>query len=228
MNVLVARNAPFESLGLIADSLRGSGIAYEYADLYETGGRPPDLGARAALIVMGGPMSANDDSRHIRRALRLIEQACAANIPVLGVCLGAQLIARTFGARVYANPVKEIGWAPVCWTEAGQRAPLFHGLASPETVFHWHGETFDLPAGAEWLAFSDACRHQAFRLGERVHGLQFHLEVTPEMIADWLRQPVNQSDVRQLASEIDPALNVNRLRELATLVFGRWCAGIRR
>lgn len=227
MNVLVARNAPFEGPGLIASSLRESGLAYEYADLYASVVAPPDLNACAALIVMGGPMSANDGSPHIRGGLRLIEEACSAGLPVLGICLGAQLIARMLGARVYGNPVKEIGWAPVSWTEAGRRDRLFHGLTSPEVVFHWHSETFDLPRGAELLAFSGACRHQAFRAGDNLYGLQFHLEVEPEMIADWLRQPANEADVRQLDSQIDPQANSVRLRELAGTVFGRWCETVK-
>jgi GMP synthase-like glutamine amidotransferase len=227
MKVLVARNAPFEGLGLIASSLREFELGYADVDLFARVAPPPDLSVCAALIVLGGPMSANDDSPHIRGALRLIEEACSAGLPVLGVCLGAQLIARTLGAAVYRNPVKEIGWAPVSWTEAGRRDRLFHGLTSPEVVFHWHGETFDLPRGAELLAFSGACRHQAFRVGDNVHGLQFHLEVTPEMITDWLGQPANEADVRQLDSPIDPKANSVRLRELASIVFGRWCESVK-
>lgn len=223
MKVLAARNVPFENLGAIGASLRDSGLGYDYLNWYDKDAHTGDLRAYAALIVMGGPMSANDGSPHIRGALRLIEKACSAGIPVLGICLGAQLIARTLGAVVYRNPVKEIGWAPVFWTDAGRRDRLFRGLSSPEVLFHWHGETFELPKGAEWLAYSEECLHQAFRMGDNIYGLQFHLEVSPEMIADWLTQPANETDVSQLASPIDPGLNSVRLRKLAGIVFGRWC-----
>jgi GMP synthase-like glutamine amidotransferase len=171
---------------------------------------------------MGGPMSANDRFDCILRELRLIEEALALGKPVLGICLGSQLIARAAGAKVYRNPVKEIGWAPVYWTEAAGQDPLFAGHHASELVFHWHGETFDLPRGAQWLAFSDACRHQAFRLGS-AYGIQFHLEVTPEMVADWLAQEVNQADVAGLAEPIDPGVNAARLAEMSAAVFGRWC-----
>jgi len=168
-------------------------------------------------------MSVNDDLAYIRRELRLIEQAAARGKPVLGVCLGAQLVAKALGGRVYRNAEKEIGWFDVRFTEAARSDRLFAGRDGPELVFHWHGETFDLPAGAELLASSDLCRHQAFRVGRNVYGLQFHLEVTPEMIADWCAQDANCGDMREIEGTIDPARNAARLRELSGQVFGRWC-----
>jgi len=222
MRVLAFRHVPFEHLGRIAPSLAERKIEIEYLDLYDSSAAP-NLDRAAGLIFMGGPMSANDDLPYIRQELGLIEQAVARGIPVLGVCLGAQLIAKALGGRVYRNPVKEIGWFPVRFSESARRDRLFGGLGSPELVFHWHGETFDLPGGAELLASSDACRHQAFRCGDNVYGLQFHLEVTPEMIADWCAQDANCGDVRELDGPIDAGANVERLAELAGLVFGRWC-----
>ena len=146
--------------------------------------------------------------------------------PVLGICLGAQLLAQSLGAKVYRNTEKEIGWFKIYFTDAADRQDaLFTGLDREETVFHWHGETFDLPAGSDLLAWSDACRNQAFRHGQ-VYGLQFHLEVTPEMIADWCRQDENCGDVGELTAPPDPGFNENRLGELSRLVFGRWCQQI--
>ncbi len=226
--ILVFRHVPFEHLGLIAPALAERNLAFRYVDLFEN----PDvrLPWREApgLIVMGGPMSANDDLPFLRREMAIIEAAAAMGKPVLGVCLGAQLIARAAGARVYRNPVKEIGWAPVHWTAAARTDPLFAELEGPETVFHWHGETFDLPSGAEWLAYTEACRNQAFRLGRHVWGLQFHLEVTPEMIAEWCAAPENEEDVTGLAEPPDPYLHAARLAELARLVFGRWADRVAR
>ena len=114
------------------------------------------------------------------------------------------MLAKSLGARVYKNPVKEIGWAPVHFTEQGKRDPLFAGLASPITFFHWHSDAFDLPTGAEWLAYSENCRHQAFRAGRNVYGIQFHPEITPEMIADWSSQPVGCGGAETLGGTIDP------------------------
>jgi GMP synthase-like glutamine amidotransferase len=141
--------------------------------------------------------------------------------PVLGICLGAQLIARALGGTVRRNSAKEIGWYDLRFTEAAWADRLFQGL-STETVFHWHGETFELPPGAELLASSDLCCHQAFRVGEFVYALQFHLEVTPEIIADWCMQDENCGDVRELSYAIDPSLNAQRLAALASQVFGNW------
>ncbi len=224
MHVLAFRHVPFEHLGLIAPALEAHGLEWEYVDLFRDPGRP--LPPADALIFMGGPMSANDDLPFIRRELQLIEAAVAAGQPVLGICLGAQLLARALGARVYRNPVKEIGWFPVYWTEMASHDPLLCGLSSPETVFHWHGETFDVPRGAVRLARSDACRNQAFRAAPGVYGFQFHLEVTPEMIASWVREDENEGDVRELEHPINPKQNAARLRELAALVFGRWAAWV--
>lgn len=221
MHVLAFRHVPFEHLGLIAAALEERGIACRYADLFDCPGPPADWESAAALIFMGGPMSANDDLPFIHQELRLIERAVAAGKPVLGVCLGAQLIAKALGAKVYRSPVKEIGWAPVTWRNEARADPLFRGLTAPEVLFHWHGETFDLPAGAAWLASSGACPHQAFRSGT-AYGLQFHLEVTPEMIACWCAEDANSADIRELAAPIDPDANAARLAELAALVFGRW------
>jgi GMP synthase-like glutamine amidotransferase len=222
MRVIAVRHVPFEHLGLIARALESRGVTFEYADLFREPADTPAVEDADGFVFMGGPMSANDNLPCIRRELTLIERAASAGKPLLGICLGAQLIARALGARVYRNAVKEIGWYPIFWTGAAAGDALLAGLPGSDTVFHWHGETFDLPAGAEWLARSEACRHQAFRWGRGVYGFQFHLEVTPEMIADWLSQDLNAGDVRELDSLPDPHANSDRLRELSRLVFGRW------
>ena len=224
MRVLAFRHVRFEHLGLIAPALESRGLQVDYVDLVREPDAAVNLEAARGLVFMGGPMSANDDLACIRRELALIERAAAAGKPILGVCLGAQLVAKALGAPVYRNPVKEIGWYPITWTEAAGRDRLLAGFAGEETVFHWHGETFDLPAGAEWLASSPACRHQAFRWGDSAYGFQFHMEVTPEMISDWISQDLNGSDVRELDSLPDPHAHAARLAKLASLVFGRWAS----
>lgn len=224
MRVLAFRHVPFEGAGRIETVLASRGITLEYADLYR-GAPLPDTSGAAALIFLGGPMSVNDDLPYLRREMDLIAEAAGRNQPVLGVCLGAQLIARASGARVYRNPRKEIGWFDIRLTAAGAADPLFAGFRETETVFHWHGETFDLPAGAAWLARSERCLHQAFRLGDSIYGLQFHLEATPAMIADWCLEDENCGDVRELDSPLDPVRNEDRLTALSDLVFGNWLQG---
>ena len=224
MRVVALRHVPFEGLGLIEPALADRGIAVDFPELFREGSQLPDVSNAAGLIFMGGPMSANDDLPYLRQEMDVIREAVERGQPVLGVCLGSQLIAKSLGARVYRNPVKEIGWFDVHLTDAGRRDPVLAGLDGRETVFHWHGETFDLPEGAEWLAYSEACRHQAFRVGASIYGLQFHLEVTPAMIGDWCSQDANCGDVRELETPLDPHLNSERLASLSRLVFGRWCA----
>jgi GMP synthase (glutamine-hydrolysing) len=223
LNLIAVRHVPFEGLGHIAQALSSAAISISIKEL----GEPvpaAELDRAAALVLMGGPMSANDDQPWVRDELRLIERSIASQKPVLGVCLGAQLIAKALGARVYRNAVKEIGWGSVSWTEHAAGDALFHGLRSPQTVFQWHSETFDLPAGAIWLAASQACRHQAFRYADSAYGLQFHLEVTPAMISDWCRQDANCGDVREVTEPIDAAAHQESQAELAATVFGRWAA----
>lgn len=177
------QHVPYEGPGSIGPWLRDTGYTLTSTPLYKTADlpRPEDLDL---LVIMGGPMSVNDSHRlpWLEREKAFIRQVIEAGKPVLGVCLGAQLIAAAMGARVYPNPVKEIGWFPV-------RGSAFHGegiFSFPEAieVLHWHGDTFELPAGAIHLAGNDACKNQAFQLGNSVIGLQFHLETTPESLAE--------------------------------------------
>jgi len=223
MRVVAFRHVLFEGLGLIRPTLEERGISVEFADLYRDGATLPELAGAAGLIFMGGPMSANDPLPYLQTEFQVMRQAVERSQPVLGVCLGSQLLANALGARVYRNPTTEIGWFDIHLTEHAQQDALFAGLDETETVFHWHGETFDLPAGATWLAYSEACRHQAFRLNRNTYGLQFHLEVTPEMITDWCQQEANCGDVRELDAPIDAYRNRERLAQLSRLVFGRWC-----
>jgi len=224
LRVVAFRHVPFEGLGLIEPALAERGISIEFADGFRQPDQAPDVRGAAGLIVMGGPMSANDDLPYLKQEMDYIREAVERGQPVLGVCLGAQLAAKALGARVYRNPVKEVGWFDIELTEAGRQDPLLSALDGRETVLQWHGETFDLPGGAEWLARSELCPNQAFRVGATLYGLQFHLEVTPEMIADWCAQDANCGDVRELPAPIDPHRNAARLAGLSRLVFGRWAA----
>jgi GMP synthase-like glutamine amidotransferase len=178
MNVHVLQHVAFEGLGSIREWLDARGAQTSCTRFFENA-RLPALDAVDLLIAMGGPMSVNDETElpWLRSEKQFVRDAVARDIPVLGVCLGAQLIANALGSRVFRNPVKEIGWFPVQAVSVAQPAFRF----PPEClVFHWHGETFDLPDGAVRLVKSPACENQAFQLKQNVIGLQFHLETTPE------------------------------------------------
>jgi len=223
VRVLAFRHGPHENLGWICNALEAHGIAYDYAGS-DTAVEEARLHDAGALIFLGGVMSANDNLPFIRREIEHIRAAIVRGQPVLGICLGAQLIAKALGARVFKNAIAEIGWAPITFTNAAQRDPLFADLPPSETVFHWHGDTFDLPDGAELLASSAVSRHQAFRLGDRVYGLQFHLEVTPDMIAQWCAEDAACGDACEVKDPIDPTAHSVQSGELARLVFNRWCS----
>jgi GMP synthase-like glutamine amidotransferase len=169
---------PFEELGSIEPALRAAGHVLSYSRLYASPELPPP-DAFDGLVAMGGPMSVNDEGQFpwLVAEKRLIGDATRAGKSVLGICLGAQLIASSLGARVYPNDEREIGWFPVEGIAADGGAP--YRFPASLLAFHWHGETFDLPLGAVRLARSEACENQAFLAGERILALQFHLETTP-------------------------------------------------
>ena len=175
------QHVPFEGLGAIEQWLDKAGYNISCTRFYESGVLPQvediDL-----LIVMGGPMSVNDESVYpwLVQEKAFIRDAVAAKKCVLGICLGAQLIADAMGGRVFPNPVKEIGWFPVTAVKPGHKS--FFQFPGKREVFHWHGETFSLPEGGVRLAESDGCANQAFQLGRNVMGLQFHLETTPASV----------------------------------------------
>ncbi len=180
MRAHVLQHVPFEGIGSIASWLEAHGADVSYTRFFEDPALPQP-NSRDFVIVMGGPMSVNDESTlpWLRPEKQFIRDAVERGIPVLGVCLGAQLIAGALGGRVYRNSQKEIGWFPIEATPSST-----HAFRFPEkcAVFHWHGETFDLPSGAVRLARSPACENQAFQIGQHVIGLQFHLETTPESL----------------------------------------------
>jgi GMP synthase-like glutamine amidotransferase len=179
MRVHYLQHVPFEGLGSIGPWLRSAGADVTATRFFEDPALP-DVADVDLLVAMGGPMSVNDEAGlpWLVAEKRCVREAVERGVPVLGICLGAQLIASALGARVYPNRVKEIGWLPIQAPPVAQEG-LFQ-LPPEIEVFHWHGETFDLPAGAVRLASSAACDNQAFQIGDRVVGLQFHLETTPE------------------------------------------------
>jgi len=180
MNVQVFQHVPFEGIGSIQRWMDHHGARVATTRLF-AGDPIPAPDSFDWLIVMGGPMSANDEDIHewLVPEKRAIEAAIQAGKPVLGICLGAQLIASALKAQVYPVAQKEIGWFPVRRT-VGADNSLAGRFGSVSMAFHWHGETFDLPIGAVRFLETDACANQAFELWGNVVGLQFHLETTPE------------------------------------------------
>ncbi len=178
------QHVAFEGLGSIEPWLKTAGCEVTCTRFFEDAGLPKTEEIDF-LVVVGGPMSVNDEVQFpwLAPEKAFVRGAIQAGKPVLGVCLGAQLIASAMGARVYPNPCREIGWLPVrAVSPANARAfPVFRFPKEVE-VFHWHGETYDLPDGAVLLASSAGCRNQAFQLGPAVIGLQFHLETTLETL----------------------------------------------
>ena len=187
-DVLVFQHDPFEDLGIFAAVLEKQGAGCRVIRLFHGEMPAEDWQRIQALIVLGGPMSCYDEEQYpfLRWEKRIIRAAIDEAVPILGVCLGAQLIAAALSTAVYHGPVKEIGWSPISITPHGQVDSLLGYLPEHATVFQWHGDGFDLPSGAIRLASSVNYENQAFRLGKNIYGLQFHLEVTPRMIERWL------------------------------------------
>ncbi len=185
--VLVIRHSRTEEAGTLLPHLAARGIAVRHVRI-DAGEEPPEgPDGLAGLVLMGGTMSVNDPLPWIERECALVRRAIDAGLPVLGVCLGGQMIARALGARVHRNPVPEIGWYPVRRVPAPAGDRWFRpGIAAFE-VLHWHGETFELPPGAVRVLESDLCSNQGFVLGDHVLALQCHVEMTAEMVRTWVR-----------------------------------------
>ncbi len=183
MRLQVFQHVPFEGPGEIARWAHERGHALANTPWFDDA-EAPDLAEVDGLVVMGGPMNIYEHRPHpwLRAEKEFLTKALEHGRPVVGVCLGAQLLADVLGGRVYQNPVREIGWWPVSWREAARNAPGWGFLPETTTPLHWHGDTFSLPPGAQWLAETKDCAHQAFAWGRLALGLQFHLEATGESL----------------------------------------------
>jgi GMP synthase (glutamine-hydrolysing) len=188
MNVLIIKHVEIEGPGLIEDCLRQERISYQILTL-EPGVHLPKLDAFSHIVILGGPMNVYEEDRYpfLRDEDLFIKEAIQRGKSVLGICLGAQLIAKALGSKVFKAPIKEIGWYDVSLTKIGSNDPLFSNLPKKFPVFQWHEDTFEIPEKAKLLVISDSVLHQAFRYGENAYGLQFHLEVTREMITEWMK-----------------------------------------
>jgi len=185
--ILLVQHAESEGPGLLAQALdeRRLPVRLVRADRGESVPRAAE--GAAAVIILGGPMGVHEEDRfpHLRDEILLASDALRLEVPILGVCLGAQVLAAAAGARVYRGPAQEIGWFPTTLTAAGRADPILGLLPGEAMVFHWHGDTFDPPPGATLLASSRLYEQQAFRLSPRAWGVQFHPEITEAMVDDW-------------------------------------------
>jgi GMP synthase-like glutamine amidotransferase len=232
--VAIFRAAPTEGPGYFATYLERRSIPWKLVALDEREAVPRDPQAYSGLAVMGGPMSANDDLPWIAPLLELLRSAVRRDVPVIGHCLGGQLMSRAFGGAVRANPVREIGWGEVRVAD-NRVAREWLGELRAFRTFQWHGETFSIPPGATRVLEGEHCANQAFALGRHI-GMQCHVEMTPELVQTWLstggeeiaehrKSPaVQQPD--EIRRDLEPRLE--RLHEVADRIYDRWSEGLSR
>lgn len=216
-----------EPLGIIREALKARGVSAEQVRLFEGEPVPDNIGDAAGLIVMGGSMGAYEQDKYpfLSGEIRLIEAALKAEKPVLGICLGSQLLATALGAEVRKSDSKEIGWFPVTLTETATADRLFSGIEGRFTAYHWHGDVFDLPSGAATLAKSAQTQCQAFAYKGRAYGLLFHLEATQKIVEDMVRGFAGELDEEGIeGAEIIAQTrdHLSKQQSIGHSVFQRW------
>jgi GMP synthase-like glutamine amidotransferase len=230
--VAIFRHYPTEGPGYFATFLDRRRIPRVLVGIDAGEAVPADPGGFSGLVFMGGPMSVNDDLPWIPRVLDLIRRAAAAEVPLLGHCLGGQLIAKALGGAVTRNPVKEIGWGEIRVTDAPAARDWLGELRAFDG-FHWHGETFSIPRGAERILESAHCPNQAFVLGKHL-AMQCHVEMTADMVRAWC-----ESGAKEIAASAGPSVQtapamqedlerrLAALHEVADRLYGRWIRGLK-
>lgn len=227
--ILVFQHVPYEPLGTLDPLLKNAGFRIRYVNFGRDPDARPALDGYVALIILGGPMNADqvDAYPHLATELQLIEEALRRGMSILGICLGAQLLAKTLGGKVLAGAGREIGWHAVDLTAAGRTDPVLGGFGERREVFQWHDDIIDLPGDVDHLASSAICPAQAFRYGEHAYGLQFHLEADSALIERWLTVPQHQDvftsgevDAEQIRARIDAS--IEPLMTLSSDTFTRW------
>ena len=232
-NVVVLQHIECEPAGRVDTYLKRIGACVQYVKVHR-GERISMTSGMDALLVLGGPMGVYEEKKYpfISKELRLLENALSHEVPVLGICLGSQLLAKAAGGSVFPGGKKEIGWYPVTITQNGAEDRIFSGFPKKLTAFHWHGDTFSLPKSCTHLASSKLFPMQAFRAGENAYGLQFHVEVTAPMIKEWVK--LYKSDrTEQKAKAVLSGIknNIKPLNEIAFQLcknfFGNGIASLR-
>ncbi|BAV97407.1 type 1 glutamine amidotransferase [Lysobacter enzymogenes] len=198
--ILVFQHVAAEPLGTLDPLIRRRGHRIRFVNFDRDPGAEPNVDRYRGLIVLGGPMNVEDraERAHLSTELRAIEAMLEQGKPVLGICLGAQLLAHVLGAPVRKHHVPEIGWYPLHSTDTGRDDPVLAPLAGAAPVFQWHRYSFEIPHGAHHLARTDTCEQQAFRWGDNAYGFQFHLEMDVPLIERWLANPVYRAELAEL------------------------------
>ncbi len=229
--ILVLQHHPAENLGAIADALEGAALAWQYVRVFDGHPIPKDVKGLGGLIVMGGPQTVYqlDKYPYLRQEIALIESALAADKPILGVCLGSQLLAAALGAEVRRGSQREIGWYPVRLHEAAKDDRLLRGLPAEFVAAHWHSDVFDLPRGAVALASSERTPVQAFRHGAKAYGFLFHVEMTREILTALVAEfgeGLKRVGLDGDAIMVEAEQHLPALGRLGDTIFGRWASPI--
>lgn len=229
--IIVLQHVAYEILGTMNPLFKQQGIGIRYINFSRDPDARPSLDGYDGLVILGGPMSVNESDLypHLEFEIELIKEAMQRQMPVLGICLGAQLIAKANGAFISKNPCKEIGWYDVKATEEGKQDSFFRHFQGTEKIFQWHGDTFDIPNNATKLAKNETCFNQAFKINDNVYGLQFHLEVDEALIERWLTTPIHIEELKNLKQPIDSDLIrretpklISRSKQLSQQVFSEF------
>jgi len=231
--VVIFRHALTEGAGYLSEFLDERGIPWQLVKIDQGDTMPASAKEFSGLVFMGGPMSVNDDLPWLKSAFGLVLEAMESDIPVLGHCLGGQLISKALGATVGKNPVKEIGWGEVAVTDHAEARKWFGDVQNFQS-FHWHGETFALPKGATHLLSSAYCQNQAYSIGKHL-AFQCHIEMTASMVKKWcaagvaeLEESAASAGVQsQDAMQADLAPRISTLNSVAKQVYTQWIAGLK-
>ena len=214
--IVVLRHISIEGPGIIGDFFEKSEYLLKIIELDNGDKLPGDFKDIEAIITLGGSMNVYQEDRYpfLKDEDHFLKSAIGLKIPILGICLGAQLLAKAAGAKVAKSDHEEIGWYRVDLTKEGRRDPLFYGLDRKPEVFQWHEDQFDIPEGSILLATSEGCTNQAFRVGENGYGMQFHIEVTPPMIESWIKEYLSGSDPVGMIEVQKMLLETNRNKQI--------------
>jgi GMP synthase (glutamine-hydrolysing) len=229
--ILVFQHVPYEPLGTLDPLLKDAGFRIRYVNFGRNPQERPTLDKYAAVIVLGGPMNSDqiDSFPNLITEVEIIREAVERDMSVMGICLGAQLLAKALGGSVRRNRQREIGWHDVHLTDAGEQDPVLSAFARRQPVFQWHEDGIELPSDCVHLASSPASHVQAFRHGEHAYGFQFHLEVDSSLVERWLTVADNQPMLAAEAGNVDPdtvrgqtSEQITDLQALSRETFGRW------